>query len=541
MSTTDRSDTPSPPTRRTHGAAVDDRLVGIGLACLLLAHRSLVAGGSNGAPATSISNQALFEPSMASPVLALAVFALLVLNRRATIAEAYRVGSGSAWGLVVSALGVGMLLWSRQIEAHHLVMVSLILQLAGAAWTLGGRPLLRAMLPPLFVLLLAVPLPPQVMHRIVFSMQLATVSLASFLLDGIGQAHEVRGDQIVHAGTVFQVIEGCSGFKSTLSVLLASIVYADFTLRDPRGRWALIALALPIGILMNGVRVTILVLGKISPDSSEHFVYGILAIVVGVVLLAATEILVSKSGLPNRWRRASSSPSERIDAPRTDPASHSRLHRAGAIMGVLPLLLSAVVPIASWPPVRAAINIETLPERIGIRTALGLRVDDAFLGTVRFQHRIYRSYESEDPGVEPIRVLIGHEDIERADRSADSPKTAIPGSGWLSMKHLEPVASLGNAHLPADWDRWTIEYPDRRTLVQQWRVGYAPWGRESFYRWLGLDRAGLLGRRRSPLVIRVEMDDHDGNQDRSWMILRQFSESIEEWYVRSGARAESAQ
>lgn len=536
MSTTDRPDSSGTATRRAQRAGADGLLVGIGLSCLLLAHRSVIADGSGGATRSSLSDQALFDPSMASPALALAVFSLLVLHRRAPIAEAYHQGSGSVWGLVVCVLGVGVLLWSRQIEAHHLVMPSLILQLAGAALALGGRPLIRALCPPLVVLLLAAPLPPQVMHQIVFPMQLATVSLASFLLDLLGQVHEVRGDQILRAGTVFQVVEGCSGFKSTLSLLLAGIVYADFTLRDPRETWALVALALPIGVLMNGVRVTILVIGKIPADSSAHLAYGILAIMLGVVVLAAIEILVSKSGLPGRWRTVSASMSDGIDSPRADLQPKLRLRRAGATVGVLSLLLAETLPIVPWPSVQAAINIETLPERIGDRTAHGFRVDDSLLGSVWFQHRIHRSYDSEGPGLESIRVFIGHEDVTRPDRSGDSPKTAIPGSGWRSIERMASSSTAADTHAPAAaWDRWVVEYPDRRILVQQWRVGYAPWGLEVFCRWLGLDRAGLLGMRRSPLVIRLEMDDRGGPREQSWMILRQFSEAIEDWYERSGA------
>lgn len=535
MSTRDRPDSSATATRRVQCAGADGLLVGIGLSCLLLAHRSVVADGSGGATRPSLWDQALFDPSMASPALALAVFALLVLHRRAAIVAAYREGSGSAWGLFVSALGMGVLLWSRQIEAHQLVMPSLIIQLAGAALALGGRPLIRASGLPFVVLLLAAPFPPQVMHQVVFSMQLVTVSLASWLLGLLGQVHEVRGDQIVCAGVVFRVVEGCSGFKSTLSLLLASIVYADFTLRDPRAKWALIALALPIGILMNGVRVAILVIGRIPADSSAHLAYGILTIGVGVVALAVIEILISKSRLPNWWRRASGSTSHEIAAARVDLQPKLRLRRAGATIGVLSLLLAETLPIVPWPSVRSAINIETLPERIGTRTAHGLRVDDSLLGSVWFQHRIHRSYDSDDLGVESIRVFIGHEDVTRPDRSGDSPKTAIPGSGWRSMKRMSPTSTVADMHEPAAWDRWVVEYPDRRILVQRWRVGYAPWGLEAFGRWLGLDRAGLFGMRRSPLVIRVEMDDRGGDREQSWMILRQFTAAIEEWYERSGA------
>ena len=45
------------------------------------------------------------------------------------------------------------------------------------------------------------------------------------LLDLVGRAHEVRGDLLISQGVTFQVIEGCSGFKTIVSLVLAAIVW----------------------------------------------------------------------------------------------------------------------------------------------------------------------------------------------------------------------------------------------------------------------------------------------------------------------------
>jgi len=518
---------------------LDRSLIAVGVACLVFSHRSLFSGSAGRPASASALDQALFDPSMTAPILALAAFALLVFHRRDRVEAAYRSGSGSALGAAVLGLGIVTLLWSREISADRLSMPSLILHVVGAAIMIGGGRLMRALALPLAALALAVPLPPQVMHELVFALQLWTVSLSSFLLDLLGRVHEVQGDLILYDGARFQVIEGCSGFKSTVSLVLAAIVYADFVVRGLRTKWVLVALAVPIGILMNGVRVVILILGRIPPESTEHAVYGILAVVVGVLVLSLVEIVIARIRIrridaATRGRRP---PGELTSEPalssRRIPSS-GRLLRLAFVGVVLSTLLASTGPWTKWPSPSTAINIESLPESIDGRAARSLKVDDVWLGSVWFGHRIYRSYDPDPPRTGSIRVFIGHEDVSSAERSGYSPKSFIPASGWRS---IEPSPSLEGGPRSEEygvWHRWVIEYPDRSVLVQQWRPGFAPWGWETTARWLGLDRAGALGKRRSPLVIRLEMDADVGGETRAWMILRQFATRIEAWRTRAG-------
>ena len=514
---------------------VDLSLIAFGAACLLFSHRSVFWRTSGKSASGSVLDQTLYDPSMTAPVLALSVFALLLFQRRARVVSAYRAGVGSAFGIAIFGLGVATLLWSRQISADRLLMPSLILHLIGAAMMIGGGRMVRALGMPFAALATSVALPPQVMQELVFALQLWTVSLSSFLLDLLGRPHEVQGDLILYGGDRFQVIEGCSGFKSTLSLVLAAVVYADLVVRSPRMKGVLLALAVPIGIFMNAVRVAILILGRIPADSDEHAAYGILAVVVGVVVLAVAELSLTRIGASARWRRSSPGLSTASEVASGRVHLAAPLRRLAATLAVVSTLVVVGVPRGSWPSPSAAINIETLPESIDGRTARALKVDDAWLGSVWFGHRLYRSYEPDPPRTGSIRVFIGHEDVTSAEQSGYSPKTFIPRSGWRSIERRPSIEAGARIAEPGFWNRWVIEYPDRRILVQQWRTGFAPWGWEIACRWLGLDRAGVLGKRRSPLVIRIEMDAGVGDEARAWMILRQLAARIEAWRTQSGA------
>ena len=509
----------------------------LGTVCLLFSHRALVWSSRASSSSASALDEALYAPSMTAPALALSAFALLVFHRRARIAKAYRDRVGSGWGLAPLGFGVALLLWSEQISADRLLMPSLILQLSGAALAIGGRALLQALGMPLLALATAVALPPQIIQELVFSLQLWTVSLSSFLLDLVGCSHEVEGDLVLYRGDRFQVIEGCSGFKSTVSLVLAAIVYADRTVRGPWAKASVIALAVPIGILMNAVRVTILITGRIPSDSDAHTTYGILAIVVGVVVLALVELTLTRIGIFASGKPTTNDGSAAARAGLASASCGVRPRNSIALLVISSTVLVAVVPRGSWPSPSPAINIETLPFTIGGRTAESIRVDDAWLGSVWFGHRIYRSYDANPTRAGSVRVFIGHEDVTTAERTGFSPKTFIPRSGWRSFVRRPAVEIAAGLGAPEVGRRWVIEYPDRSTLVQQWRTGFAPWGWEVSCRWLGLDRAGIFGKLRSPLVIRIELDVDARVRDerRGWMILRQFATSIEMWRARPAA------
>jgi len=549
----------APPTRgpsEPSAARPDGRSTRVALAvlaaALLFAHRAAFGLGTRGADSNALDH-ALFEPSMMTPGIALAAFAVLAWHRRDRIAAAFSAGQGRGWGASILAVGIALLIWSRQIEADRLLVPSLILHSIGAAVMIGGRPLLRTLGLPLLALATAIALPPQWVQAIVLPLQLWTVSTSSALLDLLGRSHEVLGDFVLYRGDRFQVIEGCSGFKTIVSLLLAAIAYADLVVRGPGMKGLLIALAIPIGILANGIRVVGLILGRISSETIEHTAYGIFAIVGGVVALAVTEMSLTgiHAGFRGRPKLAPAGPPRSVTSPMTysaSPRSSERTARASSESGsgrtraarvaqvsgliVLSALASSVLPRGTWRAPSADLNIETLPETIEGRTARPLPVDDAWLGSVRFGHRIYRSYDA-DPSSRDgsIRVFVGHEDVGSAEQSGNAARTAIPRSGW---KRIAPRAAIeigSDAGGSGRWERWAIDYPDQRVLVQRWATGFAPWGLESLVRWFGLDRAGLMGTRRSPLVIRVELDASGAEEDLDWLIVRQFSTQIEAWAI----------
>ncbi len=479
--------------------------------------------------------EALYDPLVSSPALGLLVFASLVALRRERVLKA--IGSSPAWGLAVLMLGLGsgLRLWAHEIGAPDLLMLSFVCQMAGLSAVLGGRALLSALSMPLLALIVVIPLPTILVHGLVFPLQLGTAALTSLLLDLLGRSHFLAGDQIFTQGIIFQVIEGCSGMKSTLSLLLAAVVYAELVGKTRFEKGVIVLLAFPVGFLTNGFRVLVLVLGEVPADSVEHEAYGLGMIVVGVIGLATAELALSKTVF-SRWRgddagRGGDSPRELTEAPEASGsrATRSLLGRMAGLgfltLAVLGLLWSVPPGALTSPPV-SKINIELLPRSIEGRKSTGIRYDDQFLGSLAFSHRLFRSYEA--AGKAPIRVFVGIEDDFQRNRNGFSSKTRIPRSGWLGLVAIEEpfLESIGG-------ERLLIRYPREEILLDHYRMGYAPWAVELISSWFGLDR--LVGARSEPaLVIRVETDVTEGNREAAELRLRQFSEKVWHWYKTPG-------
>jgi exosortase len=161
----------------------------------------------------------------------------------------------SVWGLVVVG-GSWLVLLAGLLGAElFLSRIAIIGTIAGGILFCLGPRHLKALVFPVAVLLLMIPIPAIVFNQIVFPLQLlaSRVGEGSLSMAGIPVLRE--GNVIFLANTTLEVAEACSGIRSLVSLLTLGIVYGYFM--DPRvGVRMVIALSsVPVAILANGLRV----------------------------------------------------------------------------------------------------------------------------------------------------------------------------------------------------------------------------------------------------------------------------------------------
>jgi exosortase len=115
--------------------------------------------------------------------------------------------------------------------------------------------LLRQLLLPILILLLAIPFPAIIFNQITFPLQLMASRCASMILPLLGVPVLQEGNVIQLPVMKLEVAEACSGIRSLMSLFTLAVFYGYF-LERTTGRRIILALAsIPIAVAANVVRI----------------------------------------------------------------------------------------------------------------------------------------------------------------------------------------------------------------------------------------------------------------------------------------------
>ena len=172
----------------------------------------------------------------------------------------------SAWGyaLLLTATGTGALLASLhftelgQNDYMTLIALSLVcFAIAGAFLFLGGKWAYSAMFP-LFFLAFMIPLPEAAVDFLENASKEASAEVANWLF-------LISGTPVLRAGAVFQlpgitieVAKECSGIRSSLVLVITSLLAANMFLHTTWRRALLVCAVIPLGLLRNGLRILVI-------------------------------------------------------------------------------------------------------------------------------------------------------------------------------------------------------------------------------------------------------------------------------------------
>jgi len=172
----------------------------------------------------------------------------------------------TAWGyaLLSAAAGTGALLASQhfvdlgQNDYMTLIALSFVcFVIAGTFLFLGSRWAHSAMFP-LFFLAFMIPLPEAAVDFLENASKEASAEVANWLF-------LISGTPALRTGTVFQlpgftimVAKECSGIRSSLVLLITSLLAANMFLRTTWRRALLVGVIIPLGLLRNGFRILVI-------------------------------------------------------------------------------------------------------------------------------------------------------------------------------------------------------------------------------------------------------------------------------------------
>jgi exosortase len=178
----------------------------------------------------------------------------------------------SLWGLVLVGWGAIQMIIGELGAELFTSRTAFVITLIGLVWALGGKPFLKKLAFPLFLLFLMVPIPAVIYNQITLPLQFTASKFAEHALDVLNIPVVRDGNILDVDGHQLSVVEACSGIRSLLTLTFMALVYGYFFEKHPWVRIALFLSVIPVAIVANGSRVTITgILTMVKPELAEGF------------------------------------------------------------------------------------------------------------------------------------------------------------------------------------------------------------------------------------------------------------------------------
>jgi exosortase len=225
------------------------------------------------------------------------VAAYLVWERRRALAATRPKGT---WlGLPVLLIGLGALVLGRAGGIALLARISLVPVLFGLVLLLGGGRMARLVAFPILFLAVMIPVPPGLLQRLTWPLQVFTAQFSTEVLRLAGYPVYLEGVYIDLPHVRLEVAEACSGFRSLVALGATGILLAYLTQERWRERVLLVASVVPIAILANAVRVTSNIALGIY-EGTYHTVSGWMVFVVATAVLLGVSSVLGRTAPPSR-------------------------------------------------------------------------------------------------------------------------------------------------------------------------------------------------------------------------------------------------
>jgi exosortase len=184
--------------------------------------------------------------------------ALAFLRRRKLRASAkFDLALGIPLLLLSLAVGLGLSWTSFKVPDIGLFVsiFALVMWWIGSIALYFGRTVFSPLLFPLLFLFWVVPWPEFFLSRVVVALQQASASLTYFLFGLVGVPVGKNGVILSIPGLDIEVAKECSSIRSSVILLITSMVLAFLFLRSSLRRGLVILVAIPLSVVKNAVRI----------------------------------------------------------------------------------------------------------------------------------------------------------------------------------------------------------------------------------------------------------------------------------------------
>jgi exosortase len=210
------------------------------------------------------------------PLIPLVTLFLIYERRKAIFSEVSFSGIlGSALlapGLIL--LGIAHLnLWRLSAtNPQSLLVFAIVLIWLGAFALFFGTRAFRVACFPLLFLLFMVPIPEPFLSKTIYLLQEGSSAMAAMFFRVAGVPYLRQGFVFQLPGVSIRVAEECSGIRSTLALLITTVLASYLFLRSSWRRLTLCIAVIPLAIFKNGLRIA--TLSTLAIYVNPDFLYG---------------------------------------------------------------------------------------------------------------------------------------------------------------------------------------------------------------------------------------------------------------------------
>ena len=201
------------------------------------------------------------------------------------------------WGALQAMLGIAaQWVWVGRM--------AFLVSLVGFIAAVFGWRTVRELKYPLCTLILMVAPPTFIFERLTLSLQILASRLGEFCLEALGYSVLREGNILEMVGIKLSVEEACSGIRSLLAIFFMCVLYNYFFVQGWAMKAVLLAMAIPVAILGNAVRIVATgVASQYNPalvGGAAHEAFGYISVVAAALGVIALHLMLQS--IAKTWR-----------------------------------------------------------------------------------------------------------------------------------------------------------------------------------------------------------------------------------------------
>jgi len=382
--------------------------------------------------------------------------------------------AGSYTGILVILFALLMTFVGKLGSVFTLIQYSFVLLLAGIALSVTGWRGMKIVWVPFLLLFFMIPLPAFLYSNLSNQLQLISSELGVWFIRLFDISVYLEGNVIDLGNYKLQVVEACSGLRYLFPLASLSFIAAYFFKGSVWKKLVIFISCIPITIFMNSFRIG--VIGILVEFGGNEQAKGFLHYFEGwVIFMACMAILVMEmwvlANIPRRGHRLSDVFA--LEIPEKTPEDAQVVYRsiprsfivASAILIISLVVFSGFEVRKEITPERVTFN--TFPSQIEGWEGNPDKLESVFIDALKFDDYILAEYRNKEN--ENVNFYIAYYASQHAGQSAHSPRSCLPGGGWvieaLSQNVIDGVF-VNNKPLLVN--RVLIKKGDYTQLVYYW-------------------------------------------------------------------------